>query len=114
MFSRHGFSSGALGSRGTQRHSGHAAVRNADERAQGDRLGWVPGFGASNSQPVVVQESEMLGEKIGEGKGKVTAQRVLPNPSGLNAHYRPKELAEVFGELHEAVRSGATARPRAR
>jgi double-stranded uracil-DNA glycosylase len=28
---------------------------------------------------------------------------VLPNPSGLNAHYRPKELAEVFRELHEAV-----------
>jgi TDG/mug DNA glycosylase family protein len=28
---------------------------------------------------------------------------VLPNPSGLNAHYRPKELAEVFGQLREAV-----------
>jgi hypothetical protein len=24
----------------------------------------------------------MLGEKIGEGKGKVTSQRVLPNPGG--------------------------------
>ena len=23
---------------------------------------------------------------------------MLPNPSGLNAHYLPKELAEVFGE----------------
>lgn len=28
---------------------------------------------------------------------------VLPNPSGLNAHYRPKDLARVFGELKEAV-----------
>ena len=28
---------------------------------------------------------------------------VLPNPSGLNAHYRPQELAVVFRELHEAV-----------
>jgi TDG/mug DNA glycosylase family protein len=28
---------------------------------------------------------------------------VLPNPSGLNAHYRPKELAEVFGALRQAV-----------
>ena len=28
---------------------------------------------------------------------------VLPNPSGLNAHYRPRELAEVFGDLREAV-----------
>jgi double-stranded uracil-DNA glycosylase len=24
---------------------------------------------------------------------------VLPNPSGLNAHYRPQDLAEIFGEL---------------
>lgn len=28
---------------------------------------------------------------------------VLPNPSGLNAHYRPKDLARVFRELKEAV-----------
>jgi TDG/mug DNA glycosylase family protein len=28
---------------------------------------------------------------------------VLPNPSGLNAHYRPRELAVVFRELREAV-----------
>jgi double-stranded uracil-DNA glycosylase len=28
---------------------------------------------------------------------------VLPNPSGLNAHYRPQELAVVFRELRKAV-----------
>ena len=28
---------------------------------------------------------------------------VLPNPSGLNAHYQPKDLARVFGELRAAV-----------
>jgi len=28
---------------------------------------------------------------------------VLPNPSGLNAHYTPKDLARVFGELRAAV-----------
>ena len=28
---------------------------------------------------------------------------VLPNPSGLNAHYRPQDLAVVFGELRDAV-----------
>ena len=28
---------------------------------------------------------------------------VLPNPSGLNAHYQAKQLAEVFGELRRAV-----------
>ncbi|MEP6706185.1 MAG: G/U mismatch-specific DNA glycosylase [Pyrinomonadaceae bacterium] len=28
---------------------------------------------------------------------------VLPNPSGLNAHYQAKELARLFRELREAV-----------
>jgi double-stranded uracil-DNA glycosylase len=28
---------------------------------------------------------------------------VLPNPSGLNAHYQGKELVKVFQELHRAV-----------
>jgi TDG/mug DNA glycosylase family protein len=28
---------------------------------------------------------------------------VLPNPSGLNAHYQPKDLARVFSELLAAV-----------
>ena len=29
---------------------------------------------------------------------------LLPNPSGLNAHYQPPALAEKFGELLEVVR----------
>jgi len=28
---------------------------------------------------------------------------VLPNPSGLNAHYHPPELARLFRELREWV-----------
>jgi double-stranded uracil-DNA glycosylase len=35
-----------------------------------------------------------------------TASWVLPNPSGLNAHYRPAELAAAFAELRRAA-SGA-------
>jgi double-stranded uracil-DNA glycosylase len=31
---------------------------------------------------------------------------VLPNPSGLNAHYRLEELARLFGELRRAVEAG--------
>jgi TDG/mug DNA glycosylase family protein len=31
---------------------------------------------------------------------------LLPNPSGLNAHYQPPELAEMFGELRVAARGG--------
>jgi TDG/mug DNA glycosylase family protein len=37
-------------------------------------------------------------ETIGE-----TVVWVLPNPSGLNAHYQAKDLALVFGELRAAV-----------
>jgi len=29
---------------------------------------------------------------------------ILPNPSGLNANYRPSELVELFGELREWVK----------
>jgi TDG/mug DNA glycosylase family protein len=31
---------------------------------------------------------------------------VLPNPSGLNAHHQPAELARLFGELREAAADG--------
>jgi len=37
-------------------------------------------------------------EKIGE-----TSLWVLPNPSGLNAHYQPRDLARLFRELKEAT-----------
>jgi TDG/mug DNA glycosylase family protein len=37
-------------------------------------------------------------ETIGE-----TLIWVLPNPSGLNAHYQPKDLARLFSELKESV-----------
>ncbi len=31
---------------------------------------------------------------------------VLPNPSGLNAHYHPPQLARLFGEFREFVEEG--------
>lgn len=36
---------------------------------------------------------------------------VLPNPSGLNAHYRPADLARVFGEFRQSIEMIATDRP---
>ena len=43
----------------------------------------------------------IIGEQeITIGKTRVW---VLPNPSGLNAHYQPKDLARLFGELKDAV-----------
>lgn len=35
---------------------------------------------------------------------------VLPNPSGLNAHYHPPELARLFGELREAIEANELAK----
>jgi TDG/mug DNA glycosylase family protein len=42
---------------------------------------------------------------IGEQDERVGATRVwvLPNPSGLNAHYQPPALAELFTELRRAA-----------
>ncbi len=39
---------------------------------------------------------------------------VLPNPSGLNAHYQAAELARVFRKLREAVEADGQARTRSR
>jgi len=42
---------------------------------------------------------------IGEQEKTIGETRiwVLPNPSGLNAHYQPKDLARIFMELKNAV-----------
>jgi len=45
---------------------------------------------------VIGKQSEMIGDSI---------LWVLPNPSGLNAHYNLKELARVFGQLRESAAS---------
>jgi double-stranded uracil-DNA glycosylase len=43
---------------------------------------------------VIGRQSETIGD---------TKIWVLPNPSGLNAHYQPKQLAQLFSELKAAV-----------
>jgi TDG/mug DNA glycosylase family protein len=45
-------------------------------------------------QAVIGRQKETIGE---------TVIWVLPNPSGLNAHYQAKDLAMVFSELKAAV-----------
>ena len=49
------------------------------------------------SQPKAVVG--LQAERIG-----TTKVWVLPNPSGLNAHYQPMELVRLFAELHTASR----------
>lgn len=45
---------------------------------------------------------------VGEQPGRLGGARVwvLPNPSGLNAHYQVDDLARVYGELRRAVEGG--------
>lgn len=50
------------------------------------------GFGQSKA--TVGRQDKTIGE---------TSIWVLPNPSGLNAHYQAKELARLFSELKSAV-----------
>lgn len=56
----------------------------------------VGAYRAAFNQPKAVVGLQP--EKIG-----VTIVWVLPNPSGLNAHYQAGELARLFGELREFV-----------
>ncbi|HEY4322042.1 MAG TPA: G/U mismatch-specific DNA glycosylase [Gemmatimonadales bacterium] len=50
-------------------------------------------IGFADPFAVVGRQERMIGS---------TGVWVLPNPSGLNAHYQPKELARLFGELATA------------
>lgn len=52
----------------------------------------------ARSKATIGRQEEMIGEII---------IWVLPNPSGLNAHYQAKELAELFAELKAAVNTSA-------
>jgi double-stranded uracil-DNA glycosylase len=47
--------------------------------------------------------------RLGEQPRKLSGTHVwvLPNPSGLNAHYQAKELARLFTELREAAGKGS-------
>jgi len=48
--------------------------------------------------------------KLGEQSERVVSARIwlLPNPSGLNAHHQPADLARLFGESRISIPAGAT------
>lgn len=45
---------------------------------------------------------------VGPQEGRIGSSRVwiLPNPSGLNAHFTPRQLAELFGQMRLAIERG--------
>lgn len=46
--------------------------------------------------------------RVGPQEERIGSSRVwiLPNPSGLNAHFTPRRLAELFGEMRLAIDRG--------
>ena len=67
---------------------------------------WVAVLGIGAYRKAFQRSKAALGEQQEELAG--AKLWVLPNPSGLNAHYQPPALTELFGELREAARGQAT------
>jgi double-stranded uracil-DNA glycosylase len=62
---------------------------------------WLAVLGVTAYRAALGQPGAQVGRQdlpIGD-----TAVWVLPNPSGLNAHWTPPQLAQAFGELREAA-----------
>lgn len=75
--------------------------RRLAAKARGYRPKYVAVLGISAYRTAFNLPKALLGrqsEKIGD-----TVIWVLPNPSGLNAHYQPKDLAKLFLELRTTV-----------
>src|SRR5919112_111081 len=83
----------------------------ADEFARGGRLlrakvrKYAPRFLAVLGVGAYRAAFDRPKARVGRQDEKLEAATVwvLPNPSGLNANYRPADLARLFGELREAA-----------
>ncbi|WP_152189947.1 G/U mismatch-specific DNA glycosylase [Georgenia satyanarayanai] len=87
-----------------------AELREGGERLRADvaehRPAWLAVLGVTAYRTAFDQPRATYGEQgLRLGPTRVW---VLPNPSGLNAHFTPARLAEAFAELRRAVeRRGA-------
>jgi double-stranded uracil-DNA glycosylase len=66
---------------------------------------WVAFLGLGAYRTAFAGARAVVGEVAPLGDG--TRAWVLPNPSGINAHYQPDRLAAAFAELREAARATA-------
>jgi double-stranded uracil-DNA glycosylase len=85
-----------------------AELRAGAERLVADVARWRPAYLAVLG---VTAYRSGFGERtavVGPQERVIAATRVwvLPNPSGLNAHYQPADLARLFGDLRAAARAG--------
>ena len=92
--------------------AGAAELRPAELRAGGERLvaklrryrpAWVAFLGLGAYATAFGRRHPKVGPAPPLLEG--TRAWLLPNPSGLNAHYRPAELAAAFADLREAAAS---------
>jgi double-stranded uracil-DNA glycosylase len=84
-------------SRAELREGGEQLARKV--RKYGPRVLAILGLGAYRTafekpKAIIGRQEEMIGD---------TVIWVLPNPSGLNAHYQAKQLGSLFSELRMAV-----------
>ncbi|SCK51798.1 G/U mismatch-specific uracil-DNA glycosylase [Streptomyces sp. WMMB 714] len=97
-----------------QRASARADELDAEEYRSGGRLlagkvrklrpRWLAVVGVTAYRVAFEDKKAQVGPqqwRIGD-----TRVWVLPNPSGLNAHWTPQMMAEEFGRLREAAESG--------
>ena len=78
--------------------------RQLEAKVQQYRPAWLAILGIGAYRSAFARPKAALGlqdERVGGAR-----VWILPNPSGLNAHYPPAELARLFGELREAIEDG--------
>jgi double-stranded uracil-DNA glycosylase len=76
-------------------------ARLLERKVKGYRPAWVAFLGVTAYRTALGRPRAEIGrqpEKVGEA-----GIWVLPNPSGLNAHYRLADLARLFEELRHAL-----------
>lgn len=82
-----------------------AGGRRLESRVRRFRPQYLAVLGVGAYRTAFAQPKAQLGLQ-NEGIG-ATRVWVLPNPSGLNAHYRPADLARLFAELRRAAETDA-------
>ncbi|WP_043503069.1 G/U mismatch-specific DNA glycosylase [Georgenia sp. SUBG003] len=75
--------------------------RRLEEDVERYRPRWLAVLGITAYRAAFAEPKAVLGrQELTLGSTHVW---VLPNPSGLNAHFQLDDLAELFGELHAAA-----------
>jgi TDG/mug DNA glycosylase family protein len=78
-----------------------AGARKLASKVQRLRPGWLAVIGVTAYRTAFMRPRAQVGrQEIKIGRTHVW---VLPNPSGLNAHWNPAQLADAFRELREAA-----------